>query len=165
MLYIPEKAQKLEGRGTSQTHTFSIKQSVKTIRIKLEDDEGHPLANQRYQLNISEDKFQGMTDGGGMLQQDVPMAALEGTLRVGNYVWPLQIGCLNPVANVPDHGATGIAARLRNLGYDPGAISAELDSKTRAAVAAFQRDYGLQPDGECGAGSPTLAKLVEVHGC
>jgi len=39
---------------------------------------------------------------------------------------------------------------LRNMGYYQGPLSGEYDEGTRDAVMAFQRDYGLIPDGVVG---------------
>jgi N-acetylmuramoyl-L-alanine amidase len=85
-------------------------------------------------------------------------------LRVGEHVWPLRIGHLNPMDETPDEGVSGIQARLRNLGYDVGPIDHRLGRRTRAAIRAFQRDNPpLVVDGICGP--KTRAKLIEKHGC
>lgn len=48
---------------------------------------------------------------------------------------------------------------LKDLGYDVGAIDGALGPITEAAVMAFQRDTGLNPDGKIGP--LTKAKLLE----
>ncbi len=40
--------------------------------------------------------------------------------------------------------------RLLELGYDPGRPGGVFDQQTEQALRAFQRDYGLIPDGICG---------------
>ena len=62
-------------------------------------------------------------------------------------------------------GAQGDAVRslqrnLRTLGYYNGSVDGDYGSGTFAAVAAFQRAYGLTPDGV--AGKATLAKIQSV---
>lgn len=52
---------------------------------------------------------------------------------------------------------TQIQERLIELGYDPGAADGIFGARTRDAVMAFQRDYGLSVDGI--AGENTLGAL------
>jgi len=46
---------------------------------------------------------------------------------------------------------------LKRMGYDPGPIDGKMGQQTRAALKAFQRAQGLEPDGV--AGRRTWAKL------
>ncbi len=50
-----------------------------------------------------------------------------------------------------------IQTRLKELGYLQGKVDGIYGNQTKAAVTAFQRDYGLAPDGI--AGEKTLAAL------
>lgn len=50
--------------------------------------------------------------------------------------------------------------RLSSLGFDPGGIDAIFGERTHAAVADFQHNVGLAPDGICGP--RTLGELVRV---
>lgn len=50
---------------------------------------------------------------------------------------------------------------LCTLWYNPGTINTTFDSSTRAAVIAFQRDFGLTADGI--VGTNTYNKLVAAH--
>ncbi len=52
---------------------------------------------------------------------------------------------------------TQIQQRLQELGYDPGTADGIYGTRTQNAVIAFQKDYGLDPDGI--AGKNTLAAL------
>jgi N-acetylmuramoyl-L-alanine amidase len=45
---------------------------------------------------------------------------------------------------------TGLQERLLELGYDAGRADGILGPETEAGLRAFQRDYGLNPDGTCG---------------
>jgi LysM repeat protein len=57
-------------------------------------------------------------------------------------------------------GSTGDAVRdlqtrLRNAGFDPGAVDGIFGSRTHSAVIAFQRSRGLTPDGLVGVSTWT----------
>ncbi len=164
-LLIPEKQNKQESRPDSQTHTFSIHKPVKVIRIVLEKEDGSRLANAPYRLLTSSGAYRGCTDAQGMLSQEVPMKEETAELSIEGHTWPLKIGHLNPVGQTPDDGVSGIKARLRNLGYDPGPLEAAWDEAGRGAIRAFQHDSGLPVDGLCARGSATLTKLNARHGC
>ena len=45
---------------------------------------------------------------------------------------------------------TGLQERLLELGYDAGRADGIFGPETEAGLRAFQRDYGLTPDGTCG---------------
>lgn len=50
--------------------------------------------------------------------------------------------------------------KLNELGYDAGSVDGQSGPRTRAAVAAFQRDHGLQPTGEISTG--LMDQLAQV---
>jgi N-acetylmuramoyl-L-alanine amidase len=50
--------------------------------------------------------------------------------------------------------------RLAALGFDPGRVDGIYGARTRAAVAGFQRDAGIPPDGV--VGPATLAELLRL---
>lgn len=74
------------------------------------------------------------------------------------FTWSLAIGHLDPVEEV-----SGIQARLRNLGYGPGAVDGNEGPATRAAIERFQEARGLTVSGR--ADEATRAALQERHGC
>jgi hypothetical protein len=47
---------------------------------------------------------------------------------------------------------TDLQKRLKALGYDPGPADGQLGPKTRAAIRAYQKNKGLEPDGQITAG-------------
>jgi hypothetical protein len=163
-LFIPDAERKSEPCATGRLHRFQVSTPNKILRLAVEDLAGNRLANAPYELIVEGSRYEGTTDGDGKLEQPLPMDAEVGTLRVGGQLWPLKIGHLNPLEDTPDEGVSGIQARLRNLGYDPGPVDHVLGPRTRAAIRAFQRDNPpLEVDGICGP--KTRAKLIERHGC
>lgn len=67
------------------------------------------------------------------------------------------IGHLDPVETI-----SGVQARLANLGHFAGAIDGEASGALAAAVAAFEREAGLDVTGDPNDG-PMQSKLVAVH--
>jgi N-acetylmuramoyl-L-alanine amidase len=55
---------------------------------------------------------------------------------------------------------TNLQERLLELGYDAGRADGILGPETEAGLRAFQRDYGLTSDGQCGPG--TLRALRQL---
>lgn len=53
---------------------------------------------------------------------------------------------------VPDQKVRAVQGRLRELGYDPGAVDGRMGERTRAALSQFQQDHNLpqtgRPDAE-----------------
>lgn len=163
-LFIPTSDRKEVHRSTGASHQFKVRRMTKMLRLAVEDLAGKRIAGAAYELLIEDQTFTGTTDGEGKLEQKIPADAEKGTLKVGERTWPLLIGHLNPIDETPDRGSTGIQARLRNLGYDPGPIDGLRGARTEAAIRAFQRDNPpLTVDGICGP--ETRAKLIEKHGC
>lgn len=56
-----------------------------------------------------------------------------------------------------------IQQQLRRQGYAPGRVNGRLDSRTRAAVRAFQADCGLPAD--VSAGGTLKDKLIHSERC
>lgn len=163
-LFVPDRKPKSEPCATGRLHRFQLSAPKKLLRLAVEDLAGERMANASYVLVVEGATYEGTTDAEGVMEQAVPVDAEGGTLQVGALLWPLKIGHLNPLDEAPDEGISGIQARLRNLGYDPGPVDHVLGRRTRAAVRAFQRDNPpLEVDGICGP--ETRAKLVERHGC
>lgn len=56
-----------------------------------------------------------------------------------------------------------IQRRLIALGYEPGEVDGSYGAKTKAAVMAFQRDYGKNVDGVITKGNITWRKLLGME--
>jgi N-acetylmuramoyl-L-alanine amidase len=160
VLYIPDKQEKQEQRGTAQRHQFTKSGATVRVRIQLKDKQRKIMPNVSYTLKVGSEVKTGKTDGQGILEQDVPIGVPKGLLTVPDYgcAWELQIGHLDPIDTV-----TGYQARLKNLGYPVGPVDGIVGPLTRNAVMMFQADYPpLAVDGICGP--KTQAKLKEVYG-
>ncbi len=167
-IVIPDKREKTENCATGRVHRFKVPSSRRLLRIALEDVDGNRLGGCPYTLTIGEDVYTGTLPANGLLEKriaiDEDTGTLEVTARGKHYQWPLGIAWLNPPSDTPDEGITGIQARLRNLGFDPGPIDGIIGPKTRQAIRAFQAKHPpLAVDGICGP--KTRAKLIERHGC
>jgi len=165
-LFIPEVQLRNVDAPTKMRHRFVLRAQPTVIRLLVQDEERRPACGKRYRLEIGGEIREGETNQEALIEHKVPATAEEGTLTVfldddapeHAYSWPLSIGFLDPVDEI-----TGIQARLNNLGFLCGPVDGILGSKTRAAVRAFQQEFGLTVDGI--AGLQTQSKLVDLHGC
>jgi N-acetylmuramoyl-L-alanine amidase len=164
VVVIPDKTPRIEQATTDQAHRYRLSTQRRMLRLVLLNLDGKPMAEQAYTLDIEGRLIEGITDGDGLLEQPIPLDAVNGQLSTDRYVWPLNIAHLNPIEDTQDNGVTGIQARLRNLGYDPGPIDGIAGPLTEEAVRAFQEDNPpLAVDGICGP--QTRAMLVKLYGC
>lgn len=163
-IHIPDRAPKEVDAKTGQTHTFKVKLAEKALRLALKAAGGEPLAGLPYELDLGEERPRtGSTDGDGKLEEIVPADCATATLTIDDRVLVLRLGHLNPLAEVKDGDLSGLQGRLANLGYDPGPADGKYGTRTRAALAVFQSDQGIEVTGK--ADSATLEKLEKAHGC
>lgn len=162
-IVIPDKTLREENAPATQSHRYRLKIPGKVLRLKILDHEGKAIAGTSYTLHIAGEERTGSTDGTGMLREPVPMGTKNAKLYIEDRALVLQLGHLNPVGESGDADSGGIQGRLKNLGYDVGATDGRFGQRTRAALAVFQLDHGLEIDGE--PNEATLAKLEDVHGC
>ncbi len=162
-IVIPDREEKWESGGTEERHRFEKNSPKRLLRIAVEDIDGERLTNTPYELEVDKQKRKGATDGDGMLEEQILLKAEEGTLKVGKFVWRLQIGHLNPLKDAPDQGVSGAQARLSNLGYDPGPINGMPNPQTSEALKQFQAMMELPVTGNLD--QATRAKLLDKHGC
>lgn len=168
-LFIPDKGEKEESRGTEKRHHFKVKTEKLKLRLVLEDMYEKPLANAMVELSIENEVFKLTTDGQGKIEADIKATDGQGLLTIkdpqtpiNEILIPIKIGNLDPVEE-----ESGQKARLNNLGYFAGPSDAKSDEQNKAAflsaVEEFQCDHGLAVDGKCGPN--TQAKLKQAHGC
>jgi hypothetical protein len=164
VVFIPEKQPKEESVPTTKLHRFQISGPRRVLRVVLEDLDGKKMASEPYELDIEGNVTKGVTGPDGLIEQVIPLNAVNGTLTTKRYIWPLNIAHLNPLDDTKDAGITGMQARLRNMGYDPGPIDGILGPRTKEAILEFQEDNPpLKVDGVCGP--KTRAMLVRLYGC
>lgn len=164
-LYIPDKELKEASKPTDQKHKFKLKKETVVLRLVVKNDEDHPYANMRYQLKVDDQIFNGNTGGDGKIEQRIPADARAGELAIfptggetqnAIAIFTLELGELDPVEE-----ATGIQARLNNLGFDCGAVDGIIGPLTQEALRSFQQKHGLNVTGDVDTG--TRNKLRQMH--
>lgn len=168
VVHIPAKEEKSVPAATGRSHKFEVAVAKKMLRVVFKNHEGKPLAGAKYRIEIGkaasdEDVIEGTTDGDGLLEEAVLPRVAEVFLHIEGRVLRLHLGGLNPIGDLAKNDASGVQARLANLGFDVGPIDGVAGRRTQHALAVFQAEQGLKVDGE--PGKETLAKLVAVHGC
>ena len=158
-VYIPDNGNKQTDAGTAKQHSFSIKGPTLRYCTVVRDGRGKPLANAAYTLKMEEKILTGKTDSGGLLKEDIPIAAESALLTLPELkmTWNLRFGHLDPVETL-----TGIQARLNGLGYAAGDAGQD-GPPLQSALSAFQKDMGLPVTGT--SDKQTQAKLKAVFGC
>jgi N-acetylmuramoyl-L-alanine amidase len=157
---IPKPRPKEETGGDSQRHRFRRKGFPAKLRVQVLQA-GEPRKNEPYVLDVDGKLSQGNTDGDGVVEVPIPPDSKRGRLVVGKdeasqQVFDLRLSGLDPV-----EATSGVQQRLDNLGF-PCPPTGELDERTRAALADFQRAFDLDATGE--PDQKTRDKLVQVHG-
>jgi N-acetylmuramoyl-L-alanine amidase len=156
-VFIPDKRAKEESAATGRVHSFRAKTVPARLILRLLDGRQRPRTGIRYTLDVDGQTFSGATNEDGVLSHVIPPGAATAHLRLQTgEEWDLSIGHMNPI----DY-ASGIQARLKNLGYYDGDASGTLDDATRDAIRAFQRAQGLAVTGE--ADDATREALVAAH--
>jgi N-acetylmuramoyl-L-alanine amidase len=147
-LYIPDLETKLAPCSTDQRHKFVVKASKITIKIHLLEQDV-PRAGVPYTLQIDGVLTSGTTDSDGYVTETVPANAKAGELIVGTGtakdVYLLQLGTLDPIDT-----DSGVAGRLRNLGY--------FGDDLGDAIRAFQQKEGLPVTGASDSATQNLLK-------
>jgi N-acetylmuramoyl-L-alanine amidase len=146
---VPDRKEKIVDCETEKIHKFKLKAGTTLLRVQLFEDE-KVFANEKYELKIGGETYQGTTDGDGVLETTIPAQAVFGSLTLGSEgtVFRLRLGYLQPVTE-----EEGVEARLRNLGFT--------EKKMKDALLAFQKRFSLEMTGE--ADQATQDKLVEIH--
>jgi hypothetical protein len=163
-LYIPDTDTRTDGAPTDAWTQFKIDTQKTLIRVRMMDGDNNPFANKKYQLDINGVLSDGTTGGDGMIEKEIPADCTEGKLTVWfdndntrpGVIWNLKMGHLDPWDQ-----ATGVQARLKNLGYDPGPVDGDIGPLTHAALSAFQFSQNLPVNGN--ADTATKNKLKELH--
>ena len=161
-VHIPELRLKEETCADQQRHRFRRKGVPARLIMQFFRDDEKPRSNEDYVLTVDGRKHHsGKTDGDGRVDVPLPNQAREAilTFRAGaqeeNY--RISLGGLDPY-----NSASGVRARLKNLGFD---IQEEATGSTQAlarAVRSFQESHDLKPTGKLD--EETCAKIKDAHG-
>ncbi len=156
-VFIPEKRQKVETGETGKVHTFRLKGVPVKLNLELLDFDGTPRAGTQYTLTVDGKKITGVVPADGLISEVIPPRAKTAHLKLETgEEYDIDLGYMNPVEY-----ASGVQARLKNLGYFKGEISGSLDDETRQALRRFQREQGLEATGE--ADQATRDALLTSH--
>lgn len=146
--------------STGSRNRFRVR--VPTVRVRVAIGRGGTLVrNERFEARPSADRgapplATGSTDGDGIAELEVPadVRHVRLTLPGRGLAFELRVGDLDPLET-----ATGLRARLRQLGYYVGSGG---PAEVARALAAFQTDHGITVTGTLDA--PTRAAIVDAHG-
>lgn len=158
---IPPLRERKEVATTGRRHHFVHRPPRRRLRIRLFDGDGVPLTNLPFAADDGTRLHSGTTDGDGFVEVHLLPDARDLVVNVLGWERRFAVGQLNPETTATDDsGVSGIQARLKGLGHDPGAIDGVIGSRTRAALVAFQREHELALTGE--PDEATRAKLRET---
>ena len=163
-VFIPDTETRTDGAPTDAWTQFKIDTQKTLIRLRMMDGDNTAFAGKKYQLEINGQLREGTTGGDGMIEKEIPADCTEAKLTVWfdndrtgpGVIWNLKMGHLDPWDKV-----SGVQARLKNLGYDPGPIDGDIGPLTHAALSGFQFSQNLTVTGN--ADSATKNKLKELH--
>jgi Putative peptidoglycan binding domain len=158
LLRIPAKIAKSVAVETGARHRFRRLGVPAKFRIQLFLND-QPRAGQEYRLEVDGAVLSsGTTDADGVLEEAIPPQAKQGRLVVGpdQEEIPLDFGYLDPSTE-----DSGVAQRLRNLGFYPEAFASGPEDDLGLAIVTFQATFGLPASGE--ADPATRRKLEEIH--
>jgi hypothetical protein len=161
-IFVPERELRVHSASTDQRHKFVLHRPKQWLQILVRDYNNKPLANTPYELKVGARRYKGETGADGLLQEEIEVTSSTGRLVVGDLVFDLSIGHLNPLNQTEDQGVSGMQGRLRNLGYPVGPVNGVMGPETIRAIRFFQADERLPVTGELDRAS--RAKLVKVHG-
>lgn len=160
IVFIPDLRLKEVAKSTEQKHQFVLKGVPTKLKLRFLD-RGKPKRDQPYVLKVGRKKENGYTDENGFVEFSVSPNASGGKIEVGEgkdkKVYTLNIGHLEPIESI-----TGIAERLRNLGYVVEKGTIELTPELKFAIRTFQSRNDLEVSGEIT--SETKEALIEAHG-
>jgi hypothetical protein len=147
--------------ATGQKHTIKVKLPRATLQVYLKDADGEPVAGKDYLLHVDGQKDKkGTTTGEGLVKEDVPATATSANIAFPEqgFSFDVKLGKVDPIGS-----RTGLASRLRNLGYPcaEGSTPKETAENLCYALARFQTDHGLDPTGD--ADQDTVDLLMQEH--
>ena len=161
-VFIPDKRKRDEACAPTMRHTFQLKGVPCRLNLRLLDSSSKPRAGLNYTLVVDGATMRGTTPADGLITKIVAPNANKAELTVttpdGDEKYTLNLAYLNPVEY-----ASGVQARLKNLGFFKPAISGEYDDDTAEGIRKFQHQNGLPETGQ--PDDATKQALKQAHGC
>jgi len=161
IVFIPDKRLKEVGEPTNQVHKFKHQGVPAKLNLHLLDD-GEPISNEPFVLEINGKITEGTTDNEGKIRVSIMPNADKGKLVLGTGAsqieYLLDLGWLDPIEKV-----SGVKKRLQNLGYNVGLLHEIMTDELEEAIMEFEYDYKLEQTGQIT--EKNRAKLKEVYGC
>jgi len=135
IVFIPEKRIKEERGSTEKRHRFCRKSVPEVLQVHLLDEDGNPIANEEYILDVDGNLKRGTTDENGVVRQNIPPNASQGKLIIESIgaEYELLLGRLDPLDTT-----TGLQARLNNLGFACGPVDGERGDRTEGEIADYR---------------------------
>jgi hypothetical protein len=166
---IPDELEeKLVPCATGKVHRFRVKQAMVGLRVVLKDAEGNVFGGKKYQVSVAGRSIEGVTDGDGLVEVEVPLGESAATLRAWLFEdddpedpdieYDLLIGQLDPVVSV-----SGLQGRLKNLGFRVP-LDGRLGEETARAIQRFRDRLGLVASGEELVDDALCQALSAEHG-
>ncbi len=156
---IPEKKEKEISFPSGKKKVFKRKGVPAELRLKIIKDE-KKIADAPYELTVDENKYDGKTDGEGMVVVSISPNASKAHLVVHDGEDKLEynflLGYLDSIDSI-----SGVQQRLRNIGFSCNDPDGELGEDSAESVKAFQEKYGLSVTGKID--EATKNKLLEVY--
>ena len=154
LVVIPDKDPKEDGRAIDQHHVYKTQSEPTHVKIRLTIDE-KPRKNLPYELEVDQQTKKGSTNNDGCLEEEIPVDAKTGVLRVGkgNPVekYDLVFGKVYPLDT-----ADGVSNRLNELGFYAA------PSDLTPGVRGFQNLHQMKVDGI--VDDTFRTKLKDVYG-
>jgi hypothetical protein len=148
VIVIPDREERPVEVETGKVHRFKVKIPKRSLKVRMLDEHKTPIADEPFTAVVDDVMHYDTTDGDGVLSLDLPIDATTVEIWIAGQRRTLELGALNPIEDTPDEGVSGIQGRLRGLGFNPGPIDGKMGPRTRGALVAFQRHFGLKETGK-----------------
>jgi hypothetical protein len=185
MLFIPDKTERQESRGTTKVHNFVASARKVELQIVLTDVSKNPVDGATGTLKVEKSILTANSGGDGLIKYEIPISSEKGDLTVesekliaGGRRIPLVIGHLNdletePFDSAPEKASEQRAAwrdRLNNMGFFAGYEDTD-EEQFRWALEEFQCEHmkkdnsspKAKPSGVCDA--ETRDAMRAAYGC
>ena len=142
---------------------------TKPLALKLTDYYFIPYANRPAHVMVDGRRYELETDGDGILRLDVPRSARQAIVRLWLDAYPegrQRSYTVKLRDELPPYDSVrGVKTRLMNLGYYQGPLDGIVEDDLRAALGAFQADFGDSHalDVTSEIDDATAAALEDVH--